>query len=120
MIAHIVLFTPKDTLDDASRRSFATEVVVALRGISSVRRAFIGKQVSVDAGYERSFGDETYQFAAVVEFDDRAGLVDYLNSPLHNVLGRMFWENCSASVICEVESADLDDPTALESLWRTT
>lgn len=120
MIAHIVLFTPKAELTEAERRSFAKSVAATLRQITSIQRATVGRHIDVDPGYKRTFGDKTYQFAAVLEFSDRAALVDYLRNPLHEDLGRLFWETCAASVICEVESADIGDPVAVELLWRVT
>jgi hypothetical protein len=76
----------------------------------------IGRRTNVDAGYQREFGDQTYEFAAVLEFKDRAGLIDYLRHPLHHELGRMFWETCQRTVISEVELHDGRDPAIAELL----
>lgn len=110
MIAHIVLFQSKQDLSSADRRAFAQSFQAACRQIGSVRRAVLGKSLSIDAGYERIFGDKTYEYAAIMEFDDRHGLIEYLKHPLHDDLGRMFWLACESTVITEVELVDAKSP----------
>jgi hypothetical protein len=112
--AHIVLFQPKANATDADRAAFSTMFSRACREISSVRRAIVGKAASIDAGYSRSFGDGQYEFAAVLEFEDRDGLVAYLQHPMHRELGRLFWAVCERTAIVEVDlwdarTADLTD-----------
>ena len=55
-------------------------------------------------------GDKTYEFAAVLEFQDEAALTGYLQHPMHHELGRLFWENCERTVVSEVEYLDGHDP----------
>jgi hypothetical protein len=104
--AHIVLFQPKATVNEADRASFAGSLQRACREISSVRRAVVGRAADVDAGYARSFGDGGFEFAAVFEFDDRDGLVEYLQHPIHKELGRLFWLVCERTAIVEVDLTD--------------
>ncbi|MCC7042245.1 MAG: Dabb family protein [Acidobacteria bacterium] len=106
MIQHIVLFTPKATLTEEERRSFASTTIRTLTSSPDIARMSIGRRTRVDAGYERSFGDKTYNFAVVLDFNDRAALVRYLNSSDHAELGRLFWQNCQDTVICEVDVVD--------------
>ena len=75
----------------------------------SIERAVIGRTVHVDPGYARSFGETTYTYAAIVEFSDQKGLVDYLTHPLHQELGTLFWEACERTAIVEVETRTLDE-----------
>lgn len=107
MIAHIVLFRPKGGVTVDQKKSFAQALMVVGRDVPEIRRAFVGRSVAVDSGYHREFGDTTYPYAAVMEFEDREGLVAYLNHPSHRELGRLFWETCEATTIVEVETADL-------------
>jgi hypothetical protein len=86
------------------------------RSIASIARVVVGRRAHVDAGYTREFGEQTYEFAAVLEFKNRAGLIDYLRHPLHHELGRMFWESCERTVISEVEMHDGLDPKIAELL----
>lgn len=118
MIAHIVLFTPKQTLSGADKRVFAQSVVRSLSEIEHVSSARIGRRVDVDPGYGRRFGDTTYEFAAVIEFESRSALVDYLLDPRHQELGRLFWESCERTVVSEVEYVDLGSQGAVEELVR--
>lgn len=116
MIAHIVLFEPKPSIDTASKRLFAQTVVESLRSIASIKRVRIGRSVSVDPGYDRSMGDTTYQFAAILEFEDHDALMAYLTHPRHQELGRTFWLNCDRTVISEVEMADPHDESVVDLL----
>ena len=108
MIAHIVLFSLKEDLPPDRRRAFAISAQAAFAGIPSIRRASVGTSVQIDAGYVRSFGETTYDGAAMLEFEDEKGLVDYLTHPLHDELGRLFWESCSRTVISEVRWRSAD------------
>jgi hypothetical protein len=72
--------------------------------------------MNIDAGYAREFGDETYEFAAILEFKSKAALIDYLRHPLHHELGRLFWETCQRAVIAEVELHDGRDPDVVNIL----
>ena len=116
MIAHIVLFSPRADRSPDDLRSFAQSVIDTCRSVPSVQRSYVGRAAHVDPGYHRSFGDKTYEFAAVLEFVSRSELVAYLTHPLHHELGRLFWENCASTVIMEAEMTDVRDPAALSQL----
>ena len=105
MIAHIVLFRPKADLNLDARREFAEIFQRTCREVSSVRRARIGRALASDMGYVGAF-DARYTFSAVIEFDDQAGLLEYLVHPAHQTLGKLFWETCEATAILDVEMAD--------------
>lgn len=118
MISHLVLFTPKPGLSAGESRSFAQSIIETLRQIGSLQRATVGRAVDIDAGYQRNFGDKTYEFAAVLEFKDRAGLLSYLNHPLHKELGALFWRHCDSTVIVEIEATDAKSDDAVELLLK--
>jgi hypothetical protein len=109
VIAHIVLFQPKTTVTVDQKRSFARLLGEISRSVGSIKRAYVGRSTNTDPGYDRSFGETTYRFAAVLEFDDEAGLLEYLNHPTHRALGALFWEICEATAIVEVEALRLGD-----------
>lgn len=109
MIAHIVFFEPKENVTPDQKRSFGQLLVSLASSIDSIKRAYIGRSVRLDPGYDRHFGDKTYSFAAVLEFDDEAGLLEYLKHPKHEELGRLFWLWCDSTAIMEVETRDLKD-----------
>lgn len=106
VVAHIVLFNPKLGLTADELRSFAQSIQGVTRSITAVRRALVGKAVHIVPSYPRSLGDQTYEYAAVLEFDDTAALAAYLEHPSHRVLGRLFWDYCGSAVVMEAELRD--------------
>lgn len=106
MISHIVLFRAKPGLSHDQRKAFALKIQETCRAISTVRRALVGRTKDINAGYSRGLGDNTYEFAAVLDFDSEADLLSYLQNPLHGELGRQFWECCESTVVMEVEAVD--------------
>ena len=118
MISHIVLFEPKAGLTDAEVMGFAQQLKTAMASVPAVRRAMVGRRVDVHSGNARNFGDATYSFSAVVEFDDSKGLIDYLQHPEHATLGRLFWQHCERTVVLEVESVDATTDQVVDLLVR--
>ena len=112
MIQHIVLFSPKAGLPDEDRQAFARATLTTLRDCRDIGRFTVGRRIDVDPGYQRSFGEDGFEFAAVLEFDDRDALVRYLTSPRHAELGRLFWEMCGRTIVMEVETVDPDQGAA--------
>jgi len=102
MIAHIVLFTPKRDMTDQQRWSFAKTVLDVCSVVPSVRKFSVGRRVDVDPGYGRFFGEEPYEYAAVLEFDSEDDLVNYLKDARHHALGQLFWNSCERTVVTEV------------------
>ena len=89
-----------------------------MSSVPSVRRATVGKTVAVDSGQARAFGDTAYEFSAVVEFEGIPGLIEYLQHPLHQELGRLFWEYCADTVVLEVEGVDAKTAAVVDLLVR--
>jgi hypothetical protein len=116
VISHIVLFNPKPDVTPDQRRSFALAVRETCRSIDVVQAARIGRAKDVPAGYSRSLGEKTYQYAAVLDFDTEADLVKYLQHPLHRELGRLFWETCESTIVVEVEMKDGRSAEVIEFL----
>ena len=106
MIAHIVLFKPKADVASDQRRALAESLRLACLQAASVRRAMVGRIADLGAGYAKGFGDTTYEYVAILEFDDRAGLMAYFAHPLHEDLARRFWETCESTVIIDVDGGD--------------
>ena len=106
MVVHIVLFNPKLGLTTDQLRSFAQSIQTITRSIDHIRRALVGKAVHVVPSYPRSLGDQTYEFAAVLEFDSTQDLAAYLEHPSHRELGRLFWDYCGSAVVMEAELRD--------------
>lgn len=85
MIAHVVLFRPRADLPPAERTALAGAFETALRKIPSIRRARVGRRLLHGRAYEAMMPVD-YQYAAVLEFDDAAGLRAYLEHPAHEQL----------------------------------
>lgn len=111
-----MLFEPKGSLTVSEKRLFAQSVLDVCIRLRSVRRVSLGRRTVVDAGYERSFGDKTYEYSAVFEFDTTEQLKSYLTDPLHEELGRLFWASCERAVVCETESIDPNRSDAVDAL----
>ena len=106
MIGHLVLFNAKPEATTAQLRSFAKSISETCRKIETIRRVQIGRRVVIDAGYPRSFGETTYRYAAVFEFEDELALKAYLNHPMHHQLGRLFWEMAESTTVVAVQLVD--------------
>ena len=63
----------------------------AIATIPSIRRARFGKRVTHGRGYEQSMRVD-YEYAALLEFDDLAGLKAYLEHPAHEALASRFFQ----------------------------
>ena len=90
MIAHVVLFKPRADLTAADRTALADALAAAVRHIPSVRHARVGRRVLHGRGYEQLMRVD-YEYAAVFEFDDVAGLTAYLEHPTHEQLAARFF-----------------------------
>jgi hypothetical protein len=90
MIAHLVLFRPRPKLSDADRRGLADALTQALRDIPSIRAARVGRRITHGRPYE-ALMQVDYSYAAVLEFDDMAGLQAYLEHPAHEALAAQFF-----------------------------
>jgi hypothetical protein len=90
MMIHVVLFRPKAGLPDSDRDAMFAALHTAATDIPSVRRFHVGARVTHGAVYE-AFMSQDFPFAAIVEFDDLAGLQAYLRHPQHEAVGRLFY-----------------------------
>ena len=106
MIAHLVLFNPKPDVDASLLLSCAQLLGRLANEVPGIQRASVGRQVDIDAGYGRPFGEKTYKLVCLLEFDDKSSLVNYLNHELHKELGRLFWEISESAVVIETEMLD--------------
>ncbi len=102
MIAHIILFRPRPDVLAADREALAAAIEHALAEIPSIRRFRVGRRVRHGAGYEGAMADDL-QFAAIVEFDDVAGLQAYLAHPAHQDLGARVTSSMASGVIYDYE-----------------
>lgn len=113
MVLHIVLFRPKPNISESDRRALFDALSTAARDIPSVKRFQVGTRVTHGRPYEQLM-TENYPYAAVVEFDDLAGLKAYLAHPAHEALGAKFMELLDVGLIYDYQV----EPAASSTLGR--
>jgi hypothetical protein len=102
VIAHIVLFKPRRDLSAAARHDLAEAFATALRGIPSIRRARVGPRITHGRPYEQLMRVD-YEYAAILEFDEVAGLKAYLEHPAHQQLGERFFSLFEEALMYDFE-----------------
>ena len=102
MIAHVVLFRPRADLPPEARDALIGAFETAIREIPSVRRAQVGRRVTHGRPYEALMRVD-YQYAAVFEFDDMAGLKAYLEHPSHERLATQFFASFEEALMYDFE-----------------
>lgn len=116
MIAHLVLFTPRVSLDSAEREGLVAALEHACRDIPSIRRVRIGRRRVLGQAYD-SLSPVEFEFAAILEFDTETDLRAYLDHPAHVELGRRFRSLADVAVAHDFEIVDaagiraIADPT---------
>jgi hypothetical protein len=113
MIVHVVLFRPRAHLPAADRARLGVVFAEALREIPSIRRASVGTRVLHGRGYE-ALMRTNYSHAAILEFDDMAGLRAYLEHPAHDALGTLFFEMFEEALMYDF--ALKEGPSGVEDL----
>ena len=116
MIVHLVLFTPKASLDADEQDRFGRALELALTTIPSVVSYRIGRRVRFGAAYE-SVG-AGFEFCGVIEFANRAGLSAYLMHPAHEELGRLFYQTSAEAFAGDFETV-ASAPAAALRAWRS-
>ena len=107
MIAHVVLFRPRATLSPAEREALLAALQHAIKDITSIKRAFIGKRILLNRpGYETQMA-EHFEYSAILEFDSEADLRSYLDHPAHADLGRRLFTSADAVLAYDYASASL-------------
>lgn len=102
MITHLVLLKPRLDLSAAEELAFVAAFERAIGEIASVRGIRIGQRVTFGAGYELTMPDLA-DFVAALDFDDVAGLREYLEHPAHAELGRLFGQSLSSALVYDFE-----------------
>jgi hypothetical protein len=114
MIAHLVLFRPRADLTSEAAQALSASLEAALTQIPSIRRARVGKRITTGRSYEALMRVD-YTYAAVLEFDDLAGLSAYLEHPAHEQLAARFFSAYEEGLFYDFE---LHEGTAALSVLR--
>ena len=89
----------------AEREALAASFEHAVKTIPSVRRARVGSRLLLGRGYE-SLMRADYPYIAILEFDNREGLLAYLDHPVHGGLGTRFFEVFEDALMYDFQLAD--------------
>lgn len=109
MIVHVVLFEPRPDLAESDRRQVLEDLRAAATVIPQVRRCRFGRRVRHGLpGYESAMAHD-YQYVAVMEFDDVAGLQAYLRHPAHLAAGRHFTMSAANALAYDYEVEEAKD-----------
>jgi hypothetical protein len=107
LIIHVVLFEPRADLTEAERQQVLDDLRGAAGSIPTLRRCRIGQRIRHNlAGYEHAMKVD-YQYAAIMEFEDRAGLEAYLRHPAHDFAGRHFTKSAANALAYDYDVTDL-------------
>lgn len=112
MVFHIVLFRPRAELAESERRALLESLGEVASSISSIRRFHVGRRLRHGTGYEALMAQDL-RYAAVIEFDDLAGLDAYLRHPAHDALGARFRWLAEVAFIYDYEMAPGEHASAL-------
>jgi Stress responsive A/B Barrel Domain len=112
VIVHVVLFRPKPGLDVSVKRALADALAHAATDIASIRRFRVGRHLAPAPTYLKQ-ESPSFPYCGLVEFDDRDGLIAYLQHPAHAALGRLFNETLEDAWIYDFEVAE----AARASAW---
>jgi hypothetical protein len=102
VLLHIVLFRPKPGISESEREAMLSALHNAASEIPTVRRLQVGARVTHGAAYEKLMLHD-FPFAAIIEFDDLAGLQAYLQHPAHERLADLFYELQEAALAYDYE-----------------
>ena len=109
MLAHVLFFRVRDDVPADERKSLIDAWAKALREIPSIVRAHVGTRVRIGREYEQLMRAD-YPYAAVIEFEDEAGLRAYLDHPAHADMANRFF-----AVLTDVLIYDYEMGTSPES-----
>lgn len=116
MMVHVVLFTPRPDLSAADVARLGTTLDAALSEIPTVRRFHVGRRLRLGTSYDVAPPVDA-GYCVLVEFEDREGLVTYLQDPRHAALGRLFYETSAQALAADFETVSADVAGTIAA-WR--
>lgn len=102
MIAHIVLFTPKASLEAEARADTIIALERACLDMPQIKRLRVGRRRRLGYAYD-ALAPVHFEYAVIMEFESEADLDAYLHHPAHLALGHHF--NNSAEVALALDFA---------------
>jgi hypothetical protein len=108
MVAHVVLFRPKPELTTDDRRAFVAAMQHALTSIPAIRRARVGRRLTLGRQYD-ALNQQEFPYAAILEFANQEDLQTYLEHPAHEMLGAQFYTTSQAAMVFDFDLLEGDD-----------
>jgi Stress responsive A/B Barrel Domain len=112
MVSHLVLMKARPDLSPPERQMLIGAFERAIREIPTVKNVRVGRRITHGAGYELTAPDAA-DYLVVIEFDNLAGLAEYLRHPEHQELGARFNQSLSSAWVYDFE---VSGPEGLRSL----
>ena len=109
------MFKPRPGLSDEDRRGLVEALTRALGDIPSIRRAHVGQRIFHGRPYEALMRID-YPYAAILEFDDVAGLKAYLEHPSHDALGARFFAAFEEALMYDYELEE--GAKGVAAMWK--
>lgn len=107
MIVHLVLFEPREQITLDEQQKLLADLREAARAIPTVRRFRLGRRVRHGLpGYEQAMTTD-FVYAAIVDFDDAAGLESYLRHPAHDAIGRHFTTSAAHALAYDFDMVEV-------------
>jgi hypothetical protein len=120
VIAHIVLLEPRADLGLEERRRAVDALTRAVEATPGISRFRIGRRIRHGVpGYEQAMRQD-FSFVLILEFEDRANLVAYLQAPAHAVLGQLFTTGTAAALAYDYEIHEAGEVEGLGADWLAT
>lgn len=107
MVAHVVLFRPKNDLTIDQRSAFLIAIEHAFTNIPLIKRARIGKRITLGRQYDH-MNAQNFPYAAMLEFETETDLRLYLEHPAHEMLGAQFYVTSEAALVFDFELLTVD------------
>jgi hypothetical protein len=115
MIAHVVLFTPKASLNAQERRDIILALERACLDIPQVRRVRVGRRRVLGYAYD-ALASVHFEYAVILEFESEADLDAYLHHPAHVALGHHFNNSAAVALALDFAIGDASQIRALSGL----
>ena len=112
MIAHVILFRPKASLDDTGRARVVDALRHAHASIPHIKRFAIGRRFTTGRAYDAMTRD--FPFFVLFEFESDADFQAYLAHPVHEQLGQQFYLASEEAEAYDFELSEM--PEAVKNL----
>ena len=113
MIAHVILFRPREGLTPAEQQAIVAALTAAASAIPEIRRFRVGRRIRHGLpGYEQAMRED-FSYVVMIEVDSLEALKAYLAHPSHAEFGRHFTQSAAAALAYDYEIVDASNAASL-------